>query len=184
MVRRVDLLETLAEHLAGRPPAIGHRSRQLALQDLELLGIVAGRDEVLVEELEPGLEIGRRRAAGNAVARQRNGRVGACQLPGQHLLEIQGLQAAEARGPHVVGRERRLLEVIGRSERRAAGRREREENLVVLERRRLQPGLDPVREPDDRDADVRNLAARRRRSPARGLFSTSARVTSSCRSRR
>jgi len=61
VVRRVHLLHALAEHLSGRPPAIGHCGRQLPLEDVQLLRIVARSHEVLIEQLEPGLEIGGRR---------------------------------------------------------------------------------------------------------------------------
>ena len=121
--RCVDLLDALAEDLARRPAAIRDRRRQLALQHLELLRIVAGGDEVLVEELEPGFEVGRRRATRDALVRQRDGRSHACPLPREHLLEVLGLQPRQARDAHVVGRQRRLLEVVGL--RRAMRRRVR-----------------------------------------------------------
>ena len=111
VIRRVDLLELLGEHLARRPAAVGDGRLELALEDVELLRVVAGCHEILIEELEARFEIRRRGASRNAVARQRDKRRGIRNLPREQLLEVPGFQATGARRSNVVRRQSGFLEV-------------------------------------------------------------------------
>ena len=120
VVRGVDLLEALAEDLAGAAAAVGDRGLELAFHQRERLGVVARRDHELIEELQRRFELRRGRRAVDAVCRAGDewGRGG--QLAGEHALEVERLQAARHRMPHVARGQRRIHEV--RPRRRATRR--------------------------------------------------------------
>ena len=97
-------------------------------------------------------------------------------LAGQLLLEVDGAEDAEAAGGDdlVGGVGRDEVPVLG--ERDAAGARGPEEDLVLLEIRRLQHDAGAVRERPLGDADLGDRRAARRSAPGCGLLGNEGRV--------
>ncbi len=96
VVRGVDLLQPLAEHLAGTLSAIGDRGLELPLHELKGVRVVVGSGEDQVEQLQRRFEIGRRRRAVDALSRMREERRRGADLARQHLAEIERLDSAVA----------------------------------------------------------------------------------------
>ena len=55
--RRVDLVEFFTKHLARALAAVGEACLELPLHEREGIGVVVGRAEFLVEELQRGFEV-------------------------------------------------------------------------------------------------------------------------------
>ena len=160
MIRRVDQPDALAEHLHRVLFAIGDRRGELTREQRKRIGIVAWRGELLVEQLQRRLELGRGGGSRDAVRGQPDERARRGQFARQQLLQIDRLQAANP-AQHDVGRRERGVRVVrGRRQRGPARCVHGEQDLIVLEVGRLQPGLDAVGEADDRHADALELASR------------------------
>ena len=104
MARGIHLREAVREDLLRRLLAVGDRRRQLACQQRERLRVVVRRGEVLVEQLQRRFELRGRRAAGNAVRREPDVGRGGGELAGQQPLQVERLEAANARQSDVRGR--------------------------------------------------------------------------------
>ena len=111
VVRGVDLLDALAEHLAGAAAAVGDRGLELAFHERERLGVVAWRDDELIEELQRRFELRRGRRTVDAVRRRRDERRRGGQLAGEHALQVERFQARRHRKPNVARGQRRIDEV-------------------------------------------------------------------------
>ena len=121
-------------------------------------GVVARRGELDVEQLERRLDVGGRARPLDAVRRQRDEGRGRRDLARRQLRQVDRAMATGAGQLDLSGRQLRLDELLRRRERAAAGRRQREQDLIVLEVSRLEPCLDAVRQPDDGDAELGDLA--------------------------
>ena len=153
------------------------RRRGLVRQDrLHLRGlrrhrrrVGAGLREPQIDQLEHRLQVLARAAAAQPFLELADEWIGRGDLAGHHLPEIEDAELADAAGGDELRRGAGRDVILVARERGAAGAARGEQDLVLLERRRLQHDLDAVRQLPLGDADrvlrrgARHGAAGRRR---------------------
>ena len=117
---RQHLPELVAEDRRGAAEAVDDRRLELALDEGECLGLIAGRGELDVEELKRRLDVGGRARTLDAVRRQRDERRGRGDLAGRQLRQVDGAVTAGARELDLSGRELRFDVLLRGGERAAA----------------------------------------------------------------